>query len=164
MCPSVRPCTSCPSVQLKIDRQTFCVLSSNLQRYGFYSPVPATSVGCSIESVTHYRRHSWECVGASLPARPAGGFLAFVERTASTPPRLQRLVAASRFNSTTESVQTTPTEAASTMLVLPLSTKNPSFLLISAILTPSKYFVSMSAGLSFTGTFVILMRSFRTKC
>ena len=44
-------------------------------------------------------------VGASLPARPAAGFFAFIERTASTPRRLQRLVAASRLNSTTESVQ-----------------------------------------------------------
>ena len=56
-------------------------------------------------------------VGASLPARPAAGFLAFTDRTASTHPRLQRLVAASGPNSTTESVQMTPTEAASTMLV-----------------------------------------------
>ena len=102
-------------------------------------------------------------VGASLPARRAAGFLAFIDRTASTSARLQRLVAASRPNFTTESIQMTPTEAASTMLVLPFSTKNPSLLLISEILTPGKYFVSMSAGLSFPATFVILIRSFRTK-
>ena len=65
----------------------------------------------------------------------------------------------SRQNSRAEIVWTTPTEAVSTMLLLPFTTKNPSLLLISEILTPRKYFVNMSARLSLPATLAILMRN-----
>ena len=69
----------------------------------------------------------------------------FVDRTADAHPRLQRRVGASRQNSTTEINQTTPNEAASTMLLLPLSTKNPCTVLMSENLPPRKYIASLGS-------------------
>ena len=98
-------------------------------------------------------------VGASLPARPAEEVLS-LSVVLPTLPRRQRRVAVSRQNSTAEIAQMTFIEAMSTMWLLPLSTKNPSLLLISEILTPGKYFARMSAGLSLPATFGHLDASF----
>ena len=133
-CSTVYVLSFCSAEKMTVRRSVPCPAVSRGR--GLTRLCPQTSVGCPIESVTHYKRHSWGAWALPFQLDLQWVSLHLLNVLPALPLGSSDWLLASRLNSTTESVHMAPTEAASTMLVLPFSTKNPSLLLISDIYNP----------------------------